>query len=281
METLWVGRQILVGEGPVHQSSVVVISVSTEPTPQDSCYGVLTLGVGQGAHTAGESCQQSELIKITISAGAVRKETTKYEQQSCPTSQAPVQAHVVAFHLTRSDTDPRGVDQGNKTDRPGYDPAGHPSVQGYVRKRNGIRWDDKDNKRRREREVGLAGARCTADMWGPGSGLREAQQRMKRHLQWRYSGLSLCVIGSETRGRRKHFSRRPQKQTPTGITNSTFPILHPASPTSKKNSKPCQFLPDYTAPEEELCEPWHVGAVSVRFGLGLVILKGYLSWASE
>ncbi|KAK1465953.1 hypothetical protein CMEL01_11945 [Colletotrichum melonis] len=145
----------------------------------DSCYGVLTLGVGQGAHDAGESCQQSELIKITIPAGAVRKETTTYEQQSCPTSQAPVQAHVVASHLTRSDTDPRGVDQGNKTDRPGYDPAEHPSVQG------------------------------------------------------------------------------------------------------KKNSKPCQFLPDYTAPEEELCEPWHVGAVSVRFGLGLVILKGYLSWASE
>ncbi|KAK1497182.1 hypothetical protein CCUS01_13221 [Colletotrichum cuscutae] len=124
-----------------------------------SCYGVLTLGIGQGAHTAGESC---------------------HEQQSCPTSQAPIQAHVVASHLTRSDTDPRGVDQGNKTDRPGYDPAGHPSVQG------------------------------------------------------------------------------------------------------KKNSKPCQFLPDYTHPEEELCEPWHVGAVSVRFGLGLVILKGYLSWlASE
>ncbi|KAK1506847.1 uncharacterized protein CCOS01_16032 [Colletotrichum costaricense] len=118
-------------------------------------------------------------MKITISAGAVRKETTTYEQQSCPTSQAPVQAHVVASHLTRSDTDPRGVDQGNKTDRPGYDPAGH------------------------------------------------------------------------------SFDAR------------------------EKNSKPCQFLPDYTAPEEELCEPWHVGAVSVRFGLGLVILKGYLSWASE
>lgn len=39
---------------------------------------------------------------------------------------------------------------------------------------------------------------------------------------------------------------------------------------------PCQFSPDFTAPEEELCEPWHVGAASVHFGLGLVILKGYL-----
>lgn len=41
METLWIGRQILVGEGRIHRSSVVVISVSTEPAPQGLAEGAL------------------------------------------------------------------------------------------------------------------------------------------------------------------------------------------------------------------------------------------------